>query len=155
MEGVLKEPLLYLSLYLKTNRDEYYAHLQNVRETGDWESWIEFFLKGIIETATQATETAQAVLLLFNKDRKKIEDSDKANATVLMVHTYLQKHPITNTRHVKEECKVALPTVLRALSVLEDMGIIKETTGKERHKVFAYTKYLDLLSDGTPPSHRK
>jgi Fic family protein len=151
VEGVLKEPLLYLSLYLKAHRDEYYAHLQNVRETGNWEAWIKFFLQGVIETATQATATAQSIIALFNRDRKKIEESDKASGTVLMLHTYLQKQPITNTRHIKQTCGIALPTILRGLATLEELGIIRETTGKERHKIFAYSEYLGLLKDGTEP----
>ena len=151
VEGVLKEPLLYLSLYLKSNRQTYYDHLQSVRETGDWESWIKFFLTGVIETANQATETAQAVIKLFNKDRENISASGKSTAAILTIHTYLQRHPIANTTAIKDACGVSLPTVLRALQTLESIGIVRETTGKERHKIFIYEDYLDLLSQGTEP----
>jgi Fic family protein len=151
VKGVLKEPLLYLSLYLKTNRQAYYDHLQAVRETGDWESWIKFFLIGVAETATQATETAQAIISLFNKDRASIEKSGKSTATILTIHNYLQRHPIANTTKIKKACGVSLPTVLRALAALESIGIIREITGKERHKVFVYEDYLKILSQGTEP----
>lgn len=151
VEGILKEPLLYLSLYLKANRQAYYDHLQSVRETGDWESWIVFFLTGVIDTANQATETAQSIIEMFNKDRSKIEESGKSTAAVLKIHIYFQHHPIANTTRIRTACGVSLPTVLRSLNVLETLGIVTETTGKERNKMFAYTEYLDVLSKGTEP----
>jgi Fic family protein len=151
IEGVLKEPLLYLSLYFKANRDTYYHHLQTVRETGDWESWIKFFLTGVIDTANQATETAQAILALFKEDRSRIEGSSKQTAAVHSIHAYLQQHPITSTSKIKEVCNLSLPTVLRGLSTLEELGIVREITGKERHKIFVYQRYLDILSKGTEP----
>jgi Fic family protein len=151
VEGVLKEPLLYLSLYFKTNRQAYYDHLQSVRETGDWETWIKFFLNGVIFTANQANETAQAILQLFNKDRTSIEKYAKATTTDLTIHTYFQRHLISNTSKIKETCQISLPTVMRSLATLENLGIIKEITGKERHKIFVYQEYLDVLNKGTEP----
>ncbi len=150
-EGVLREPLLYLSLYLKANRQAYYDHLQSVRETGDWEGWITFFLTGVIETANQATETAQTIIRQFAKDRQRIEQSGKATAALLTIHNYLQGNPITTTAKLREACGVSLPTVLRNLATLETLDIVKEITGKERHKIFVYRDYLDLLSKGTEP----
>ena len=150
-EGVLKEPLLYLSLYLKANRQQYYDHLQLVRETGDWEAWIKFFLTGVVETANQAIETAQAIIKLFNKDRTMIEKSGRSTATILTLYTYLQRNPISNTTKMKKTCDLALPSIMRALKALEELGIVKEITGKERHKVFVYNEYLDILSKGTEP----
>lgn len=149
--GILKEPLLYLSLYLKTNRRDYYNHLQSVRETGDWEAWIGFFLQGVIDTANQATQTAQAIVQLFNTDRLDIEQSGKATAALLTIHNYLQNNPITTTAKIKAACDISLPTVLRNLSTLEELGVVKEITGKERHKVFVYSQYLALLNKGTEP----
>ncbi|KAF2990303.1 Fic family protein [Methylocystis sp. MJC1] len=153
-EGVLKEPLLYLSLYLKANRQAYYDHLQSVRTTGDWEAWIKFFLTGVIEVANQATDTARAVLALFSEDRAKIANSGKSTATVLAIHAYLQRHPVATTTRIKEACKVSLPTALRGLATLEALGIVREATGKERHKVFVYQAYLDILNQGTEPFAR-
>jgi Fic family protein len=151
IEGILSQPLLYLSLYLKSNREAYYDHLQSVRETGDWESWIKFFLTGVIETAKQATETAQSIIALFAKDRMLIEDSGKSTAAVLTIHAYLQKQPIATTTRIKESTNLSLPTILRNLAVLENLKIVKEITGKGRHKVFVYDQYLALLSKGTEP----
>lgn len=150
-EGLLKQPMLYLSLYLKANRQAYYDHLQNVRETGDWESWIKFFLQGVTETAGQAANTAQALVALFTKDRALIQQSDKATATTQIVYDALLRQPVTNTRRLRELTGKPLPTLLRALDGLQQLGIITETTGKERHKVFAYRAYLDILNQGTEP----
>lgn len=150
-EGILKSPLLYLSLYLKSNREAYYNHLQSVREKGEWEEWVRFFLTGVIETAKQATETAQAIIALFSNDRSIIEASGKSTSAVLTIHTYLQRHPIATTTRIKKGCNLSLPTVLRSLSTLEDLKIVREVTGKDRHKVFIYGQYLDLLNKGTEP----
>lgn len=150
-EGILREPILYLSLYLKSNRQDYYDHLQSVRETGNWEKWIEFFLTGVIETAEQATETAQAIMALFDHDRAVIAESGKSTAAVLTIHRYLQKHPISNTTHIKEACDVSLPTVLRSVETLEKLGVVKEITGKSRHKIFVYSEFLNILNRGTEP----
>lgn len=150
-EGVLKEPLLYLSLYLKANRTAYYDHLQAVRVTGDWESWIKFFLIGVMDTATQATETAKSIITLFNKDRQYIQNSGKSTAAILAIHAVLQHHPISNTKIIREKTGLSQPTVMRSFTALESLEIVKEITGKERHKVFVYREYLDILNKGTEP----
>lgn len=151
VEGVLKEPLLYLSLYFKANRQSYYDHLQNVRETGDWEGWITFFLKGVIETANQAAVTAQNILTLFQADHKKIQELGKSTASALVIHGYLQKNPISNTTKIKEACNIQLPAILRALASLEELGIVTEITGKDRHRIYTYNAYLTILAHGTEP----
>ena len=150
-DGLLKEPLLYLSLYLKANRQKYYDHLQLVRETGDWEAWIKFFLTGVIETAAQATETALSILKLFNKDRIVIQKSGKSTTTILTLHSYFQSHPISNTNKIKKTTGLSLPSIMRSLKTLEIIGILVEITGKDRHKIFVYNEYLDILSTGTEP----
>jgi Fic family protein len=151
VEGVLKEPLLYLSLYFKANRQAYYDHLQSIRKTGDWEAWVKFFLTGVIDTANQATQAAQDIIFLFNRDRSLIEKSGKSTTAVLTIHAYLQRHPISNTAKIKSTCGVSLPTVLRSLATLEGLGIVKEITGKGRHKIFVYKEYFNILSKGTEP----
>ncbi|ADD69410.1 filamentation induced by cAMP protein Fic [Denitrovibrio acetiphilus DSM 12809] len=149
IEGLLKEPLLYLSLYFKINKEEYYKHLQNVRLTGDWESWIKFFLQGVIETSQEAIDKAKRITLVIEKDRASIYESGKSNASVIAVHNYMQNHPMTNTAKIKEACGISLPTVIRSLAMLESLGIVKETTGKQRHKIFAYAEYISILNEGT------
>jgi len=132
----------------------YYDLLQSVRETGDWEAWVKFFLTGVAETANQATNTAQAILSLFDRDRQAIDASGKSTANVLAVYSYLKRHPVTNTTRIKDACAVSLPTILRSLATLETLGIIREATGKGRHKVFVYQTYLDILNQGTEPLER-
>lgn len=150
IDGLLKEPLLYLSLYFKKNRADYYNHLQEIREKGDWEKWIKFFLIGVIDTSEQAVQTIQLVLKLFQEDEQKINDTEKPTASILMVYQYLQKFPITEIKNVAEHCaKITIPTATKALKYLEDLGIVKEITGKARNKVYSYTKYLELLNEGT------
>lgn len=151
VEGIMREPMLYLSLYFKTHRQAYYDHLQLVRETGDWEEWIQFFLKGVIETANQAIETAQKILKLFTEDRKNIEAIGKPSVSTLIVHSYLQKHPITDAKKSVDLCNITLPTANKSLHHLADLGIVKEITGKARNKVYVYRKYLDILSEGAGP----
>ena len=149
-DGILKEPSLYLSLYFKANRQEYYNHLQNIRETGDFESWIKFFLIGVEKTSNDAVKTAKDIINLFTEDSKIIEKSDKCTPAILAIYKYLQKSPITNTSKIKEECEISLPTIIRNMESLEYLGIVEEVTKKERHKIFIYRKYLELLNDGQP-----
>ena len=149
--GLLKKPLLYLSLFFKNRRDEYYSHLQNVREKGEWEEWIKFFLEGVVLTSEQATETARRIITLFDSDRKKIETSDKSSTSVLVIHKYMQSHPVVSTTKLKDACDLTLPTVLRSLGILESMGIVKEITGRERHRIYIYKDYISILNEGTEP----
>lgn len=151
VEGILRDPILYLSLYLKTHRDQYYALLQSVRETGNWEDWIEFFLQGVIETSEQATEAAQSIVRLFDDDRAAIEASGRSTASALSIHALMQRRPILTTNKITEETGMSLPTALRNLTLLEELGVARETTGKERNKIFVYGAYLDILSKGTEP----
>ena len=151
VDGIMRQPLLYLSLYFKTHRQAYYDHLQLVRETGDWEEWLQFFLKGVVETANQAVSTAQAILNLFTEDRKKIEIIGKPSASTLMVHHYLQRHPTTDSKKIVENCHLSLPTAIKSLNHLTKLGIVTEITGKARNKIYVYRKYLDILSEGTAP----
>ena len=154
VEGILRDPVLYLSLYLKTHRDRYYELLQSVRENGNWEDWIEFFLQGVIETSEQATEAAQSIVRLFEEDRTSIETSGRSTASALSIHALMQRRPILTTNKITEETGMSLPTALRNLALLEELGVARETTGKERNKVFVYRAYLDILSKGTEPLPR-
>jgi Fic family protein len=148
-EGIMHEPMLYLSLYFKMDRQSYYDHLQLVRETGDWEEWIQFFLKGVITTANQAITTAQMILKIFTEDRKKIEEKGKPSSSTMIVHHYLQRHPITEAKKIVGACKISLPTANKSLRHLSDLGIVKEVTGKARNKIFVYQNYLDILNEDT------
>lgn len=147
-DGILKQPSLYLSLYLKANRQEYYNHLQNVRLTGDFESWIKFFLKGVEETSNIAVMTAKNIMTLFEQDSYAVENCMPCSTATMSIYKYLQKHPITNTTKIKEDCNISLPTIIRNMKHLEYLGIVQEITKKERNKIFIYKKYLEILNDG-------
>jgi Fic family protein len=147
----MKSPLLYLSLYFKKNRKLYYDHLTLVRETGDWEEWISFFLKGVAETAEQAAQTAQRITALFKDNDEKIKKLGKVSGSALRLHTYLQKQPVSDTGNAVKGSGLTLPTVIRAFEELEKLGIVRETTGRERKRLYAYVGYLELLNQGTEP----
>jgi Fic family protein len=150
-KGILREPLLYLSLYFKTHRQRYYNLLQRVRTEGIWEEWIEFFLEGTEITARQAADTAVQILQLFESDRKKIRATGRKAASSLAVHEYLQAHPLTKIGPAAKDLKLSIPTVTSALETLTRLRIAKESTGKRRDRLFAYPRYLNILSEGTEP----
>jgi Fic family protein len=150
-EGALSEPILYLSLYFKTHRDEYYDLLQRVRTDGTWERWLEFFLTGVLETAEQATTSAKSILKLFDKDRAKIETLGRPAGSALRVHQYLQTKPIVSVATAAKAMAVSEPTVRTALAHLEKLRIVKEMTGRQRNRLFVYDRYLNILDEGTAP----
>jgi Fic family protein len=150
-KGILREPLLYLSLYFKTHRQRYYTLLQRVRTEGIWEEWIEFFMEGTEITARHAADTAVQILQLFESDRKKIRATGRKAASSLAVHEYLQAHPLTKIGPAARDLKLSIPTVTSALETLTKLKIAKESTGKRRDRLFAYPRYLNILSEGTEP----
>lgn len=150
-KGALREPLLYLSLYFKENRDRYYDLLQRVRADGAWEEWLAFFLEGTEVAARSASEAAKQILTLFAKDRDRIQSIGRAASSALRVHEYLQKKPLVGIGVVAEERKLSIPTVTVALDHLVRLGIAKEVTGRRRARVFGYSRYLKILSEGTEP----
>lgn len=147
--GAIREPILYLSLYFKMNRQKYYELLDRVRTHGDWETWIEFFLAGVKETAQQAADTSREILTLIEKDRRKIEALGRPAASVLRVHLYLQRKPIVTIPATAEQLSLSAPTVAKALQHMVKLGMVRETTGKQRHRLFTYHRYLDILNQGT------
>lgn len=150
-EGVLKQPMLYLSLYFKARRQQYYDLLQAVRDRGAWETWIEFFLTGVVETASEAVETARQLLTLFDDDRARIRTLGRSAAAMLHVHDLLQRQPIIGIVPASRALKVTHPTVMKAIANLQKLGIVKEVTGKRRGRLFAYGRYMDVLNRGTEP----
>lgn len=147
-EGVLQQPLLYLSLYFKTHRATYYRLLQEVRERGAWEAWLEFFLDGIAETADQAFETANRIAALLAQDRECIVAKANRTASVLQLHDLMRTHPFLTATAAVEQTGLTMPTVNAALAQLQALGLVEEITGRKRGRVFAYQTYLDILSEG-------
>jgi cell filamentation protein, protein adenylyltransferase len=150
-ENVLQEPLLYLSLYFKQNRDAYYDLLQRVRTEGDWESWIHFFLTGVYETANQGVQTSKNILVLFQNDQQKIEALGRSLSTTLQVYKLLKSMPIMNIQHASKQLHITTPTATAALTRLQDLGIVSEITNKRRAKLYSYNDYIRLLAVGTEP----
>lgn len=149
--GALRQPMLYLSLHFKTHRGEYYDQLSQVRKTGDWESWLEFFFRGVAETANSAVETARSLLTLFEDDRRKLRGLGRLSGTCLQIHEYLQRHPITNIAQAEAATSINRTSVSKAISQLQALGMVREITGKRRYRLYAYAPYLDKLSEGTEP----
>jgi Fic family protein len=154
VHDVLRKPLLYLSLYLKMHRGDYYRLLQEVREHGAWEAWLEFFLDGVTETAGQAFDAATRIAELFKRDRERITaESDRAGS-VLRVHELLQQNPFLTSNALVERTGLTAPTINAALADLERLSIVDEVTGRRRGRVFGYRAYLDILNEGTAPLPR-
>jgi len=150
-EGILEEPLLYLSLYLKTHRKTYYQLLNEVRDHGRWEVWLEFFLIGVKEVAEQANAAAKRISSIFEADAQKISNLKRAAIMARKVHEVMRQRPIVTIALITELCDTTVPTATNALRNLEKLGIVLEVTGKERGRVYAYTKYLEVLDEGTDP----
>ncbi len=148
-QKVLREPMLYLSLYFKTHRQYYYELLNNVRMTGDWEAWLDFFAEAVIVTATQAVETARQLLDLSNQDRDKISGLGRAAASTLQIHRALMEHPIATSGSLVEKTGITPATVNKALGHLEQLGIVKELTAQKRNRLFSYAGYIEIMSLGT------
>ncbi len=149
--GALTEPILYLSLYLKTHRQTYYELLTRVREEGDWEAWLEFFLTGVKETSEQAVAAARRILSLLDEDRKNIEGLGRPAASVLRVFHHAQANPILSIASTAEKMGVSFPTAASAMQHMLELGIFHEITGKQRSRLFVYQRYLAILSEGTKP----
>ncbi|MGO9587936.1 MAG: Fic family protein [Limisphaerales bacterium] len=150
-EGALHEPLLYLSLYFKQHRQQYYDLLQSVRLTGDWEAWLRFFITGVEETANQAAQTARALMNLAAADEKRVQSIGKPAGSALRVHRLLQAQPIISIASASSELTLTVPTVTASLRHLEKLGIVHETTGRNYGRLYAYAKYLKILNEGTEP----
>jgi Fic family protein len=150
-EGALSEPLLYLSLFLKTHRQRYYELLQLVRVEGDWEAWLDFFLEGVATTAEEATANARRMLDLFARDEERIGGIGRAAGSALRLHRLLQERPLLSIASAAERLQLSHPTVSAALTHLERLGIAEEITGRRRNRLFSYREYMDLLRPGTEP----
>ncbi len=150
-DQMLSEPTLYLSLYFKTHRAQYYDLLQQVRLEGAWEAWLEFFLEGVLETATSAVNATKAILERFQQDRTQIEGLGRAASSVLRVHHLLERQPFISIAVASKALNLSTPTVTKAIAALEKLGIIQQTVVKQRDRLWVYSSYLALLSQGTDP----
>jgi Fic family protein len=150
--NVLKEPLLYLSLYLKQNKSRYYQHLQDVRTKGTWEEWAEFFLEGVAATAESAVVLAQRLLVLFERDQQKLQEAGRQKGSLLQIFHVLRRRPYLTIPTASQETRLSSPTVIAAMETLVRMGMVQEISGRQRGRLYAYRDYLDLLEAGTEPA---
>ena len=145
-DGVLREPMLYPSLYFKRHRSLYYELLNEVRLRGDWERWLDFFAEGIEVSAAQAVATANALLALVNADRDRIAGLGRAASSALAVHQALQRQPIATSAALVKATGLTAATVNKSLVLLERLGIVGELTNRRRGRVFSYRGYVERLS---------
>lgn len=153
-EDAMSQPILYLSLYFKANRNEYYERLQRVREKADWEGWINFFLQGVKETSEQAADAGRRILSIFDEDRKAIEQLGRASGSAARLFQALQRRPMLTIPAAAEKLQLSQPAVTAAFANLIELKIASEVTGKQRGRVFVYSRYLAELAQGTEPIRR-
>jgi len=144
--GILTRPLLYTSHYFKRNREEYYHRLQATRDDGDWEGWLEFFLRGMHEVGEEASRTAKRIVRQREEHQALVtEKMGRGAALGLALLEHLYFHPIVTAKMVCQKLGVTGPTAYRALAALEELGILVETTGQKRYRQFRYAPYLALF----------
>ena len=148
-DGLLSQPLLYLSLYFKQHRSEYYRLLDVVRMEGDWEAWLDFFLEGVEQTASNAVETAKRLLTLFQRDEQVIQKEGRSASTLLRVFRVLCERPLVTLNQIRERSELSFPAASHAMATLAQLGIVREVTGQRRNRIFAYNEYLNILNEGT------
>ncbi len=145
---VMEKPLLYISYYFKAHRTEYYARLMDIRLSGDWESWIKFFLRAAAESAEIGTQSATEIHSMITNDRAKLV-ANGGTPIALRVYDQFCRDPILNNSHLVKTLKSSKPTIQRALELLKKSGIITEISGKQRLRKYAYQSYLDILTRDT------
>lgn len=148
--GVLKEPLLYLSVFFKKHRETYYQRLQQVRITGNWESWLLFFVDAITATAHQAVETAQQLNQLLATDKARLLELGRLSGSANQVLDALYSHPMSNIATLVEKTSLTPATIGKVMDGLEQkLGIVKEVTGQKRNRIYAYSAYINILNQET------
>ena len=152
--GVLSSPLLYLSLFFKRHRQEYYRRLSAVRTDGDWEAWIAYFLEAVATISEEATAAARDLFVLVNKDRHQVLDHPSTTIITSRLFELLPQHPIITVAKVTQLLGTTKPTAHKAVKTLQDTGILVETTGRKRDRTYHYNAYLEILQTGTELTHR-
>ena len=147
-DGLLREPLLYLSLHFKAHRQTYYELLNGVRLSGEWETWLEFFADAVVAGATQAATSARRMLELASADGRRIEGLGRAAGSALAIHRVMQRRPIATAASLVVATGLTPATVNKSLAHLERVGVVTELTRKQRGRVFSYARYVDILNEG-------
>ncbi|MDR0433613.1 MAG: Fic family protein, partial [Gracilibacteraceae bacterium] len=145
----LTAPVLYISYFLKKNRVEYYDRMTEVRAKGDYEQWVRFFLRAILESARDAAETIRSLAALHESNIAQIGKTGRAGASALKVFEYLESHPIIEIGKTAAALSLSFNTAAAAVKRLTGIGVLAQTSGDRRNRLFSYTAYLDLLREGT------
>lgn len=151
---LLTKPLLYLSLFFKRHRAEYYRRLYAVRIAGDWESWLDFFLDGIATIADEAVASARELFALVGADRTRVLSHEGMSIVALRLFELLPRHPVVTAAAAMKLVETTKPTAGRAIELLVSAGVLAETTGKKRDRSYVYQTYLDRLRVGTELDER-
>lgn len=144
--GLLREPLMYLSGYLKQHQAEYYRRLSGIRSEGDWEGWVSFFLEGVVAASADAERSIIDVASLITADRKRLLQSPKAGPISYRLFELLPMMPRFSVEHVRQRLETTFPTASAAVRLLEGLGILAELTGQKKNRVYSYQTYVELLS---------
>ena len=147
--GLLSQPILYLSLSFKRRRADYYRFLDAVRTEGDWEGWTSYFLECVLATADDGVESARKLHSLLGDDRRRLLAHAQASLPALRLFDLLPEHPMVTLPRTVELLETSKPTAAKAIETLRKTGILTETTGRQRNRVYAYRRYLDVLTEGT------
>ena len=151
--GVLSEPMLYLSAYLKAHQQEYYDRLQQVRTSGNYEAWVRFFLEGIVIVADQVVQTTRAIQRLEYRDIDRVLEGSAGHTGVLLLR-YLMKQPVVRVQDIEKALKISYSKANNLAAQMEDIGVLKQITPGRRNRKFSYHEYVQILSEGTEPIPR-
>ncbi len=147
-EGILPEPILYLSIFFKRHRQEYYDRLQAIREKGDWEGWLAFFLEGVAEVSNEATTTARRIVDLREAERARIgQQLGRRAGSALQLLEHLFRNPVVNVKGVQQATGLSQPAANALANALEDAGVLREITGRKSYRVFGFDRYLQLFRE--------
>ena len=144
-QKVLKQPLLYLSLYFKEHRQEYYQHLMNIRMTGAWEDWLEFFFLAVSETAKEAFQTVTNINRLLDDDRRRLGSLGRQSASAIRALEGFSKHPVASVAKIAKLAGVSIVTAAKCIGEMKAIGLLEEITGRDRNRLFCYRRFIDTL----------
>lgn len=147
--GLLSSPLLYISVYFKRNRAEYYDRLASIRKDGDWEGWTLFFLEGVASMGREATVTAEELFKLLERDRLTLLGATNSSVSGLRLLEQLASHPYMTLSRAVQVLGTSKPTATKAMSLLAENGILREIDTEKRPRTFVYQEYIDLLKEDT------
>ena len=148
-QGLLKEPVIYVSYFLKKNQVQYYDRITEVRRSGNYEQWVKFFLEAVDSAASDAVESIEKLSKLHEKNIALLPKPKRKKDNLRMLFDYLEKHPIIDIKHTSEALKISYNTTSTAVKTLVELGILRETTNAARNRVFSYEAYLEILRNGT------